>query len=412
MNAQSASSDEMLDVNVKPEVLFSDIVLAWRACALAVRQEDSSGNEGLLFSPDADEMETIRSQGHIFRSVQELTTRAIASCSLERLFSDKPQCGRSFAQSSVGHCELTTEIMVECVCRSFANGFYHDGLILASARSSILQDRRSDCDMFEDALVILFQTHLIPLATKLAVAQPGDRPSLRQLDSAQECFSSDHSSVATPTRLSGLKLAALYPDRIRSDADALLRMLIDRYAGEFSNKITTRTADCWLQSTGGREPLPVWLERLLIHGHGTGQEPGMFAKQSRSSVSPTAADRVFLGNGVDLLTLYTQRGMYLDACRIVQEILQGVSWDHRRGQASRRRPEKGDMDIVPYGQIDLLWNLLEQFLAVDRSDTANGNDDIIHAREEMEKAVLKHLELNRISEMGRTSAQTTRRAYS
>merc|ERR1712113_1027284 len=107
------------------------------------------------------------------------------------------------------------------------------------------------------------------------------------------------------------------------------------------------------------------------------------------------------GNPSALLTLYTRRGMFLEACNVVTVILGD---NERATKAASRLPEKGSIDYVPYSSIDLIWNLIE----IARSKgvySTNEERRILKSRGDMEHAIQKHFEYMKVSEMGMRSAR-------
>ena len=148
------------------------------------------------------------------------------------------------------------------------------------------------------------------------------------------------------------------------------------------------------------DQLPSWLDHFLVNGGGGNtSEVGLFARRPTSDTS-----NAYPGDPSALLSLYTKRGMYLEACRLVTLVLTGINSSDREKNAPFRLPEKGNVDFVPYNKIDLLWNLIQD--AVENEVLKkNEADEVLSARDRMEKALEKHFELLKISEMGLMSAR-------
>ena len=141
--------------------------------------------------------------------------------------------------------------------------------------------------------------------------------------------------------------------------------------------------------------IPHWLERILIGVDETDGGAGAFAPM------PKADCKHYLGNPSALLALYTNRGMFTEACNVVTSIL-GDS--KRTSKAASRIPEKGDIDYVPYRSIDLLWNMIEIACSKGIYDISEENR-ILNSRDEMEKALKQHIANMEISETGMRSAR-------
>lgn len=141
--------------------------------------------------------------------------------------------------------------------------------------------------------------------------------------------------------------------------------------------------------------LPVWLERLLLGVDLDTVGGGAFSPRFKVGCE------VYLGNPSALLRLYTQRGMFFEACNVVTLILDNNS---RAAKAASRLPEKGNIDCVPYHSIDVLWNLIE----IASSKGAYDYDEkrrILKARKGMEEALKTHFEFIQVGEMGLRSAR-------
>jgi hypothetical protein len=137
--------------------------------------------------------------------------------------------------------------------------------------------------------------------------------------------------------------------------------------------------------------LPSWLEKLLL-GSDIATSNGKFARKTNPK------EAVYQGNPQALLSLYTKQGMFVDACNLVSKILSDQS------TATSRLPESGDIDYVPYGRIDFLWNLIDVMVSSGEIP-ASAEQEVLSARDEMEKSLERHFSLLHISEMGLKSAR-------
>ena len=107
----------------------------------------------------------------------------------------------------------------------------------------------------------------------------------------------------------------------------------------------------------GVSELPMWLKELCIFGIPGDDESkgGLFAK---------AAGKGYAGfpDPAGLMRLYIKHHQYGEACDVVTTLL-----SKQRALHSYRLPEKGSMDYVPYGLIDMLWNMIESIIASNLS---------------------------------------------
>jgi hypothetical protein len=156
-----------------------------------------------------------------------------------------------------------------------------------------------------------------------------------------------------------------------------------------------------LEQGGDDVKLPSWLENLLL-GTEVSSSSGLFAKRA------TPGSGVYSGNPSALLTLYMEKGMFVEACNIVTLTLTGHNTGLRESGAASRLPEKGDIDFVPYQTIDLLWNLIEVLLSKKKFSKVK-ESEISDSRDRMEFALEKHFTLLNISEMGLKSARALKR---
>jgi len=139
--------------------------------------------------------------------------------------------------------------------------------------------------------------------------------------------------------------------------------------------------------------LPPWLFALLIGEH----ESGLFAnsKMTHSPKNPSA-----------LLKLFMERGLLLPAVEVVVSLLTGKSdgGEQMRGAATRRVPEKGSIDYVPYPYIDLLYNLISKAESLSGC-TVEEKEQLALGRKKIENALKFHMKLLCVSQEALQSAR-------
>jgi hypothetical protein len=334
-----------------------------------------------------------------FMSVTEMQGRAIRNVALRTLFFDKSS-SQTYAKDALMRDLDSANSDVD---ELFKNGYYRYGLLLSKAWSNNRKaltgsHRPNGKDMFYSSLVHLIQTSLIPLSTE----SPGieSRPSIQQLHSALDGIGASEaasSCIVTDrcTRISSLESAVL-----RAGGHALIRKITLAHSTA-ETPVALDVASGMLEQGGEDVKLPSWLENLLL-GTEVSSSSGLFAKRA------TPGSGVYYGNPSALLTLYTEKGMFVEACNLVTLTLTGHNTGLRESGAASRLPEKGDIDFVPYQTIDLLWNLIEVLLSKKKFSRVKERE-ITDSRDRMEFALEKHFGLLNISEMGLKSARALKR---
>ena len=210
-----------------------------------------------------------------------------------------------------------------------------------------------------------------------------------------------------------------------SIAMKLVHRFTSMYAatGQNNSFLASEVAETILDLDRGCSELPFWLHDLCMGsitnatnnaGAGAGAATsGLFAKCGGSGSGGGG-----VGNPTDLIRLYMKYGMLSNACKVVHDILEGGSSSSsgsgssiREELATKRLPEKGCIDFVPYAVIDQLWNMIETYVQSTSSGIIISEADVVKKesllkdRNAMEHAIEKHLELMKISEMGLLSAR-------
>jgi hypothetical protein len=370
-------------------IIVEDLVLSSLGCVLTIKQVHGASSKFLALG----DCRAILPDTPRFQTLEELSTRAAISVALKKLFLDILSVGKPFALSALCNRATLSENFTEFLDLLFANGYYHDGLMAARACSKLTAGKPNGRGLFAEALGHLLCNYLVPLASGQRLPQDG-RPTLSQLQGAYE------TTVSPPELPSVLgfgwgnkKVSALYSAAVRVGALGLIHRLTLEYSTA-ETPVAVEVAACMLEAG----PLPSWLEQILLQGCGDGGEIGLFAKR------PKRDSNIYLGDPSALLSLYSNRGMYVDACRVAHLVLSLSSSAEGQKQTPCRLPEKGNMDFVPYNKIDILWNLIELVL---EEGTMNEEhvDEVVAARRQMEAALERHFELLQISESGLQSAR-------
>jgi len=323
-----------------------------------------------------------------FMVKDHLDCRAIRSVALRTLFFDT-STNYSFAKSAYRRGFDTS---TEDVDELFKNGYYQYGLLLSKAWSQVFLNGKTKPrgeDLFGNCLSNLMSEHLVPLASSDDNAQ---RPTRRQLQYAIDAASSTHSAPSYIAADRSSNLDSLRKKSVKAAALALIEKLTMIHSNA-EIPLALDVAASFLADERNTK-LPVWLERLLL-GAEKNVTGGAFAPRTKSN------SRGYLGDPSALLQMYTNQGMFADACKVVTVILGDKD---RASQAASRLPEKGNLDCVPYRSIDLLWNLIEIACSKGAYDY-DEKSRIMMARQDMERAIEKHYECMKVSELGMRSAR-------
>ena len=338
-----------------------------------VSAADSSGNAARLSN---------------FMVKDHLDCRAIRSVALRTLFFDT-STNYTFAKSALCRRFDTSQTDVD---ELFKNGYYQYGILLSKAWGKVFLNgeiKPNGEDLFGSCLSILMREHLVPLGSSDDDRQ---RPTLQQLQISIDAVSLSHSTASYIAVERSSPLASLEKTSVQAATFALIEKLTMIHSSA-DTPLALHVASAFLEDERNCK-LPLWLERLLL-GVEKNVSGGAFAPRTKSDC------RDYLGNPSALLQMYTNQGMFADACNVVTVILGDKD---RAVQAASRLPEKGNIDCVPYRSIDLLWNLIE----IARSKGAYDNNEerrIMAARKEMERAVEKHYAHMQVSELGMRSAR-------
>jgi hypothetical protein len=176
----------------------------------------------------------------------------------------------------------------------------------------------------------------------------------------------------------------------------LLRQYTTVYS-QSCNDLALHVAGSMLLISEGTYCLPQWLKDLCTFGVDSdgNTDGGLFAYPKRN-------DQV--ANPASLIRLYMEYHRYKEACDVVVSVL-----SRRNGQlSSSRLPEKGCIDFLPYDLIDSLYAVISNITGSVTSDDPLVQNKLVAlqlAQSGMEKALVTHFKLLKLSEEGLKSAR-------
>eukprot|EP00529_Nitzschia_sp_RCC80_P002694 CAMPEP_0113454898 /NCGR_PEP_ID=MMETSP0014_2-20120614/8100_1 /TAXON_ID=2857 /ORGANISM="Nitzschia sp." /LENGTH=1874 /DNA_ID=CAMNT_0000346317 /DNA_START=2263 /DNA_END=7887 /DNA_ORIENTATION=- /assembly_acc=CAM_ASM_000159 len=341
-----------------------------------------------------------------FMTESHLAGRAAKSISLRTLYLD-----RGIDVDFSGF--LKPKISNEFVDALYSNGYIHYGNLLAEAQCKAFERLTNGSrgvggdDLFVLTLTDLLTKYLIPLTVTTTDSKPA-RPTLPQLQAAIDTAGSIQKTqtfIATDRKSS---LSSQQAVVMRTAASLLVKNITSSYSSSTAS-LAEALANSFLE-LNENAVLPVWLERMLVGADVSGSFVGVgtaaFAPRSMADFDGYA------GNPQGLISIYISHGMLVEACNLVSEILSGFGTDDPHEFATKnssRLPEKGDIDYVPYKNIDLVWNLIEIATKQNGNCPPEYKTRALAARDKMEQALKKYIENSRITEMGLQSARATAR---
>ena len=327
-------------------------------------------------------------EGEQYMNLDDLQLRAVKCNALKALFADDLE-DPTFAKLAVDSKDISN---IEIIDKLFGRGYYHDGLMLTAALAKIEDGKPGGWGVFRDSLNRLICDYLVPLA--LDRKHVPERPTIRQLQAGMESLGESGESPVLLCGSRSKKARDLARSEIRVGAMNFIRLLTIKY----TSAEQPFALDLAAEMLKGHRPataLPSWLEQLAVFGTNHADLPGLFARRRAPGVEG------FLGDPACLLNLYTARGMYKEACRVVSTVLAGPNNDYRESKAPSRLPERGEIDFLPHNKIDILWNLIQLAVNKGRADAP----EILQARSQMEESLTKYFDLLQISDMGAQSAR-------
>jgi len=304
-----------------------------------------------------------------------------------------------------------------CIDRLASLGYYDYAIIVAKVIDDQCEERTCGAKpggrgLLQDVIMQVL-AYVLPVALNRASRPSSEsmetdeelsRPTLSQLRRAIEAaggpLNNTFSFVLGETWYPRTEL----PDIATASAAMELARKLTTESSSASLPIALEVASMFLDADPSGASLPLWLERLLVGIKGELSEDlsGLFAYR-------TGAGGCFPGDPSGLVGLYMKRGMYSKACDIVSAILTGAVLDgngaqSRETRAPARLPEKGDIDFVPYAEIDVLWSLIDRAISNPIIDVSEKRK-LEESRTTMETALEKHFELMKISDQGMRSAR-------
>lgn len=305
---------------------------------------------------------------------------------------------------------------IDAILRLARSGFYAQAIILAKKK---FDGAPNGPKQFSQVISHILCDNLVPLSIALS------RPTPCNAEEFDNDWESEYRSSSRPTMTQLLHAMTadenqIFPSFVGEQwrpvdnnicakgkvAMELVRKLTTSYSNS-SNTVAMDVAKKFLDLDNNRALLPLWLEDLLLgrvriksQTGRTLDKDGLFANSPQNI--GTASDPS------SLLRLYMKRGLYISACNIVTEILLGHDGGiGRKSTATKRIPEKGNIDFIPYATIDMLDEFID--LAVNEKSGANldlqSKQNILEARNKMVKALGFHFQMLKISETGVQSAR-------
>jgi len=241
----------------------------------------------------------------------------------------------------------------------------------------------------------IFCEYLVPLAVVLS------RPTPVNASDANKEYERDLYDKAPDLSTLSAQLGAsldgnpfVQPDEWRPSSESRMAKLkglvctklLQNYLKTAAPSVVVDVADKMLVLDDCRSSLPTWLLQLFT------QQNGLFA----SFPSPNTLTSP--GNPSDLLRLYIRHGMFIAACNLVTSILS-------QPKKLTPLPEKGDVEYVPYNDIDKLWKMTSYILKVYLEDDKAQRKELTNAREEMKIALIGHYTYLKECDAGRKSAR-------
>lgn len=327
-----------------------------------------------------------------FMTKVALEGRAIRSMALRTLYFDRSSDPVFVKSAFLQDVDSSTNVIEEL----FSAGYFQDGLVLSEAwakncKADTGSRRPEGSDLFYDTLYHLLETHIIPKASNSAMSAP--RPTLNQVQYSLDSTNGIPSYVVVEK--CG-KMADISNVALRAATMSLVRKLCLTYSTA-ETPVALDVASLLLDN--GTLQLPSWLERLLLASD-VAPPNGLFAPRLKNG------GKVYSGNPAALLALYMKRGLLTEACNVVSKTLSSVDKDGKTldEKAPSRLPEKGDIDFIPYKQIDQLCNLIDVVLGKGVLGPTDA-EGIKSARANMETSLERHFARLKISESGQRSAR-------
>ncbi|KAL3788186.1 hypothetical protein HJC23_004653 [Cyclotella cryptica] len=293
-------------------------------------------------------------------------------------------------------------------------GYYDHAIALAKGLSAKRKSCPGGVDLFDDSLKHILSKYLVPAATIFPCRASGEgidvdiqsRSKVAQIRlSSSSCVVRNLGKQAALTSSSSnsksFMMNKICDEAVQADmAMRLLQQYTYMYSPSCSG-LGLHVARSILLASGGNSDLPHWLKDLFIFGmpHDDGKKSGLFASvEGGHNVADPAG----------LVRLFMEFHRYDDACEVVVSVL-----SKRSGVAfspSSRIPEKGNIDFVPYDLIDELWKSIQSIISSNQNssedfDSNNKLNALRSMQTRMEKALLKHFELLKLSEEGLKSAR-------
>ena len=178
----------------------------------------------------------------------------------------------------------------------------------------------------------------------------------------------------------------------------LLRQYTTVYSRSCHN-LGLHVASAIFLTSEGTQDLPHWLKELCIFGVS-------FNGEQKTAAFASAKGKHTVADPAGLVRLLMNYHRYYEAADVIVTVL---SEGNKSLSPSSRLPEKGSIDFVPYDLVDTLHHTITGILSTYGSSSDPVIKDQLIAlgsiQKRLEKSLLQHFELLKLSEEGLKSAR-------
>ena len=379
--------------NAISKMIMDAASLSATACAHAISLVENPSDRYIL---------TNREKGVLTK--EDIESRAIRAQALRALSMDE------FAPDSVSSIlKATTHETINTLARL---GYYEQALAVAKGLAKKRKSRPGGVDLFDDSLKHILSTYLVPAAINASdLKMSGDdadidiqsRSKIAQIRlSSSACITANPSlpnAVDASSTNSQCFLSNKHCDEI-VQADLAMNLL-RQYTTTYFQSCTglcLHVARSIFFMSRGTYALPRWLVELCTFGVSSEDivRNGLFAScQQKKQVADPAG----------LVHLLMEYHRYYEATEVVLSVL---SKRNSQLAPSSRLPEKGSIDFIPYNMIDALYYYIDTIITTAKRtnfEVENHVKALELVKRRLEKALMKHFEMMKLSEEGLTSAR-------
>lgn len=365
--------------------------LSATACAHAISLVENSSDRYILSN---------RGNGVI--TEEDIESRAIRAQALRSFSMDE------FAPDSASSIlKATTHETIDTLARL---GYYEQALEIAKGLAKKRKTRPGGVDLFDDSLKHILSTYLVPAAIRAfdLKTDDADKEILSRSKVAQIRFSSSACITANPSSQNAVRALStnsqcFYSNKQCDEAvNADLAMnLLKQYTTTYSpscSGLSLHVARSIFFLSQGVHALPLWLIELCAFGVSSDDvvRNGLFASNKGKHKTADPAG---------LVHLMMEYHRYYEAAEVVLSVLSKRS----NGIApSSRLPEKGSIDFIPYNMIDALYSSIDAITTTVKrtsSEVENQVKSLELMKGRLEKALMEHFEMLKLSEEGLRSAR-------